>query len=1611
MMKKRKCARRFSLPALFILRSFFSILALGFITHTQAANDLQITDENPMRMPSVGSYGLRILSPTLLEITLITTKQPDPAALTEWNFVNSNGILITPSASQFTVTAGTQTIGVQSVGFKRRPLFAPLKVRDLRIANHLYLQLANPIADGQTVEVKNPGAALWSTSKQFLAQADPLRWSPAIHVNQEGYMPGYAKKAMVSYYMGSLGEMSLPPESEFRIVDANNGAIVYSGSLTQRRDIGYTYSPTPNQQVYEADFSAFPIPGEYRLQVPGLGASFSFVVDEGVAGVFARSYALGLYHQRCGHANEYPFTRHTKNACHSALVEVPDMTFSAVNAELSNMTGDYASWQTGAPQLKDVNSSLYPFVNKANFNLTGGHHDAGDYSKYTINVAQLAHSLVFAVDSHAGVASLDNLGLPESGNGRSDVLEEAKWELDFLAKMQDADGGFYFLVYPRNREYEADASLQDSNFGDSQVVFPKTTSVTAASVAALAQAASSPLFKQLYPAEAADYLAKAKKGWQFLQIAWSRYGRAGAYQKITHYGNEFRDKDEIAWAACELFLATGEAQYHNELLNTFDPADPNTRRWSWWRLFEGYGCAIRSYAFAARSGRLPASALNSTFLAKCEAEIIAAGDDQVRYSQDNAFGNPFPTSNKPYRTAGWFMSVEQTYDVATAYQLNAKQSYLDTLIAAMNYEAGLNPLNMGFLTGVGWKRQRQTVNQYAENDRRELPPSGIPLGSVSSGPPYIFNYKDELSGLCYPKDDATTSPYAPYDKWTDTFHTGTEMVNPQQGHSLAAMAFLMARTSVKTQSWESTTGTIVGLPASIPAQQPISATLSVPGLDLSKARFVWEARDQCPTPAATFNFSAANTGPQWVEVEALLPDGRRIFAQTSFNATTATNTPPNSYQSNALPVSADMVALYHLDYDLSDASDNQFNLVTSGSATLDGSNLGWMKSRTGQALHTMNIGEKAVIASIPNAQLYSADTDAIVLEAMVYINALKGANTANSPLVSLVKNWNASLELYDDMYSGIKFRGGTQFDQSGVNVANALTKNVWHHLRIAIDKTGYSTKVDGILVASTASSELANWNNTSGFSTLTLGNFDGWIDEVIIRNIRSAAATNAVVATPTISPNGGIFTSSALVTLATATPGATIRYTTDGSAPTSASSSYVAPFILGNGTVKAFATKSGMTDSAIATAVFTIGSSTPAPTNLATKATFVKADTTTQGNWKGVYGSQGYNVVANSSSYPADAQIIPAGKNDWIWAQSSSERRCLQKAGATTDRVATSWESTTSFTITINMPDTNTHQLGMYFLDWDRNGRVQTVEVLDALTGTVLNTQSLSSFTEGKYLVWDISGNVKVRLSRVSGVNATLQGIFLDMASVERPVQPVTFVKTDTTTQGTWKGVYGSDGYNVIANFNSYPAYAQVSVAGKSDWTWAQSSTEIRSLQKAGTATDRVAASWESTTSFTISINLSDSNTHRLAMYFLDFDRKGRVQTVEVLDAVTGAVLDAQTLSSFAEGKYLVWDINKSVKVRITRVASSNATLQGIFFGPPAGGNPLKMDKLKKNSNGQFQIDILGAVGQQFRIQTTTNLVNWTTISTNTFTTTNFSFVDTSSVSAQSRFYRAVSLP
>jgi hypothetical protein len=818
----------------------------------------------PLAIPAAGSTTLQILSPTMLEIAAVvggSPKAPPDGPMPP--------VEVPPLApGDFTVTINGTKAMVREVGFRRRVVYAPLKQRDLRIGNFIYLRLEPAVQDNQTVEVSYGGNVPWLAKARVTAKAEPLRLGAAVHVNQVGYTPDLLKTAMVGYYLGSLGELAPPTPAEFQVVELRTGKVAHRGALVPRPERN---CPQPwYRNVMEANFTELRTPGEYRLVVPGHGASYPFFIDEGIPAAFARTYALGLYHQRCGAANSLPFTRFVHEACHTAAVEVPTRAVKTLKG-----------FDEAEP-----NADIFPFVRKGKLDASQGHHDAGDYSKYTINSAGLVHTLVFAVDALAGVAELDNLGLPESGDGISDLLQMAKWEADFLAKLQDEDGAFYFLVYPRERRYEDDV-LPDR--GDPQIVWPKNTASTAAAVAALAQCSSSPKFRQHFPEDAKRYLAIARRGWEFLAKAEERLGRGRTYRKFTHYGDLFQDADEIAWAACELFLATGDTGFQRELGTRLNPRDAKIRRYGWRRMTEAYGNAIRSYAFAARSGRIDRAKLEPQMLRQCEDEIIACAEDWLKAARNNSYGTSYPEPTKRVLGGGWYFSGDQAFDLATAAQLefppmaDRRGPFRDTVVSNFNYEAGCNPVNICYITGLGWKRPIDIVHQYAQNDRRALPVSGIPLGSIQEGFTWFALYKSELGAYSFPLDSAKTNAYPILDRWGDAFNLQTEFVVTNSARALGAAAWLMAQSPLRQQAWKAAPAEISGATASAKTGQSIPLQLKAGDLDLTHARIVWEGRDQPPIFAREFSFTPRQPGDQWAEVEAQLPDGRRVFGAVSFS--------------------------------------------------------------------------------------------------------------------------------------------------------------------------------------------------------------------------------------------------------------------------------------------------------------------------------------------------------------------------------------------------------------------------------------------------------------------------------------------------------------------------------------------------------------------------------------------------------------------------------------------------------------------------------------------------------------------------------------------------------
>jgi hypothetical protein len=111
-------------------------------------------------------------------------------------------------------------------------------------------------------------------------------------------------------------------------------------------------------------------------------------------------------------------------------------------------------------------------------------------------------------------------------------------------------------------------------------------------------------------------------------------------------------------------------------------------------------------------------------LEECEAEIAADGEDQLNRARHSAYGTSFPEETKRAGSAGWYFSSDAAFDLAVACQLDypvmndPRPAMRAALISNLNYEQGCNPVNITYLAGLGWKRQREMVDQYAQNSRR-----------------------------------------------------------------------------------------------------------------------------------------------------------------------------------------------------------------------------------------------------------------------------------------------------------------------------------------------------------------------------------------------------------------------------------------------------------------------------------------------------------------------------------------------------------------------------------------------------------------------------------------------------------------------------------------------------------------------------------------------------------------------------------------------------------------------------------------------------------------------------------------------------------------------------
>ncbi len=177
--------------------------------------------------------------------------------------------------------------------------------------------------------------------------------------------------------------------------------------------------------------------------------------------------------------------------------------------------------------------------------------------------------------------------------------------------------------------------------------------------------------------------------------------------------------------------------------------------------------------------------------------------------------------------------------------------------------------------------------------------------------------------------------------------------------------------------------------------------------------------------------------------------------------------------------------------------------------------------------------------------------------------------------------------------------------------------------------------------------------------------------------------------------------------------------------------------------------------------------------------------------------------------------------------------------------------------------------------------------------GIVVDTRSIVGFGGGQYLVWNVFGHVRIRVSVDAGPNALVSGVFI--GPQRQGTNPVTFVGTNTAAQGTWKGVYGGAGASVAGDATTLPVGVSLLVDAP-PYTWADSSTDARAVQRLAT-TDRVMAAWYGA-NYTIDLNVATA-PREVAVYAADYDGSGRKQTYTVVTDAPPVPLDVWVLAGW----------------------------------------------------------------------------------------------------------------
>ena len=506
---------------------------------------------------------------------------------------------------------------------------------------------------------------------------------PAINLNQIGYLPGASKVAVLN------GDAIAEKAS---VVDAS-GTVVYEGDVASAE-----FNQATGREEARFDFSSVTEPGTYKVKSGDI-ESFEFVISDNVYDEAFKATLRMFYLQRCG-------------------VELTD-----------EFAGDYAH-----PECHAEEATIYGTDTK--IDVSGGWHDAGDYGRYVVSGAKAAADLMLAYSLYPDAFD-DALDIPESGNGIPDVLDEVKFELDWLLKMQASDGGVYHKVTCANFP----GFVMPEEETEELIVTPVSTTATGDFAAVMAMAAN--IYSGIDNDFAAECLEAAVKAAEYLDSHPNIEGAVNPDGIVTGEYPDQKDADERAWAYAELFKATGDTKYDDAFCALIGDGVPCSADLGW----QGVG-AYAGYAYLSSTvvkGKFYDAVLASFMSGLADVEAATAGDAYNSSLTEYPWGSNMTIANN-----GMYVLL---YD-----KINGGHKGDECARDQLNYLLGTNGLGYCFLSGFGSVSPESPHHRPSQAKGKAVP------GMIAGGPnqnledPYAANvFTDTAPALCYADSDQAYS--------------------------------------------------------------------------------------------------------------------------------------------------------------------------------------------------------------------------------------------------------------------------------------------------------------------------------------------------------------------------------------------------------------------------------------------------------------------------------------------------------------------------------------------------------------------------------------------------------------------------------------------------------------------------------------------------------------------------------------------------------------------------------------------------------------------------------------------------------------------------------------